>query len=175
MRRFYLVFCLVCALVTIGCSNTETETAAEKPFELSDLEALPTGLVVTHSPNPVKAKKGGGSGYGYTWQYETTVESQSGPVAIEHFGSLADSSGNWVLINFTKKLFGPKEFEEWYSCAEATIQQGSSASDPTNWGGNNCLQHSKIRWFFVGKDEAGKRVKGEAIVEQLAQVMEESE
>ena len=42
------------------------------------------------------------------------------------------------------------------------------AVDPQNWAGSRELAGFRRKWFFIGTDAAGKRCKGEAVVELVA-------
>ena len=171
MKKYLAILVLPVALCC-GCGSQSTKAEKLLPFELSDLDSLPTGLEVVHEPVAVLAKKGGVSGFGYTWTFKTTVRSTGAPVSIQEFGSLMDENGRWVLGNVTKKFFTQNDFAEWYSCPEGLVTSGNEFSDPSNWVGNNCLRPGQVKWFYVGIDDKGKRVKGEAVVEQLAELIE---
>lgn len=134
--------------------------------KLDELKALPVGIVVSHTPNPVCAQRGGRSGSHYTWQFKTTVRAKHGSLRILEFGVFAWQGGRWVFSNYTGRLFGPKEFAEWYSCPDALVLAEAEYSDPSNWAGADTLRRGKARWYFIGVTEGGERVKGEALVEQ---------
>ncbi len=135
-----------------------------------ELAMLDVGIRVTHSPNPVKAQAGGRSGHRYTWLYTTTVQSSAGPLTLEEFGSFVWHGGRWVFSNYTGRPFTSSDFAEWYSCPGARMDAGKAYSDPSNWGGAAVLRHVRMRWYFIARDAEGRRIKGEAIVEQVAEV-----
>lgn len=54
------------------------------------------------------------------------------------------------------------------------MKKGQSVADPANWNTVDELLPGKIRWFFVGTDGAGKRYRGDAIVEFAAELGERS-
>jgi len=170
--KMYLGFVVLLVVLCGGCGSKAPEAEELLPFELTDLDSLPFGLEVVHTPETVLADSTGSSGYKYTWTFKTTIRSTGAPVTIQEFGSLMDENGRWVLGNVTKKFFTQRDFAEWYSCPDGLVTSGNEFSDPSNWVGNNCLQPGKTRWFFVGVDDKGKRVKGEAVVEQLAGLIE---
>ena len=167
-----IVVVLIVVALCCGCGPQSSESVQLVPFELSDLESLPVGLEVIHTPNPVSARTDGNSGYKYTWTFKTSVCSTDGPVAIYDFGCLMWKNDQWVLGNFTKELFTQKDFIEWYSCPSGVVTSSSQFSDLSNWGAANCLGASKSKWFYVGIDDKGNRVKGEAIIEQAAELVE---
>lgn len=144
-------------------------TAIETHPILKQLASLPTGISVSHSPNPVKAQLGGRSGYKYTWIYKTNVAAQTGRVVIEEFGSFTWHDGQWFFVNFTKRPFTARDFSEWYGCPNAILTVGSTYSDHSNWTGAETLTTGKMKWYFIGRTESGERVKGEAVIETLPQ------
>jgi hypothetical protein len=137
-----------------------------------ELDSLPVGLVIAHAPHPVKARAGGRSGYPYTWTYRTSVRSTAGTLTVQEFGSFSWFGGRWVFSNFTGRPFTPQDFAEWYSCPGARLEPGKAYADPSNWSGGQELIASRAKWYFVAIDENGRRVKGEAVVEQAAELAE---
>jgi hypothetical protein len=138
-----------------------------------ELATLPEGIEVIHTPNPVRAveEPQPGRPRTYRWIYQTTVRSKRGTVTIEEFGCFGWHDGRWEFANFTGKVFSRRDFAEWYSCPEGKLLPGQDAVDPSNWtGGDEHLDAGKSLWYFIGVDEAGRRVKGEAIVERVAEV-----
>ena len=63
-----------------------------------------------------------------------------------------------------------EEFAEWYKCPKAALKKGEAVEDPTNWSTDAELRAGKTRWYFVGTDSKGKRVKGEAVIELKAEI-----
>jgi hypothetical protein len=140
---------------------------------LREWAALPEGIEVVHSPARVRARREQqpDGRVQYRWVYRTAVRTKSEPVKVQEFGAFDWHHGKWAFSNFTGKAFSGQDFADWYSCPDAQLVPGGEASDPSNWsGGIEQLQAGKMRWVFVGIDEAGRRVKGEAIVELLAEL-----
>lgn len=135
-----------------------------------ELEKLPFGLEVVHTPDKVQAQYEGRSGLAFTWTYKTSVAATNGQVTIQEFGALVWQNEKWVFSNFTGKPFTSQDFADWYSCPGAKLADGQSASDSSNWSGGDLLRGSKTKWYFIGVAADGRRVKGEAIVEELAEV-----
>jgi hypothetical protein len=132
-----------------------------------ELAALPVGIRVSHNPNPVRARTGGRSGYGYTWLYETRVAAISEDVSIIEFGSLIRdrSHGNsWELRTIYDRPFNAAEFADWYSCPGALLRNGAICADPSNYTGSNQLQGFEMRWYFIGRARSGRLVKGEETI-----------
>lgn len=135
------------------------------------LSSIPTGLKVTHTPNPAKAQIGGTNGYPYTWLYATTIESLLGVVSIEEFGAFSWYRGRWYFTNFTGKPFTRDNFIEWYSCPRGIVLPECQYTDFQNWSGSVQLINKKAKWYFIGKDENGRRVKGEAEIVELGELI----
>ena len=171
----WLVILAVLLGVAGGCerrsNSTQSSLSADSEMHpiLKQLSTLPDEIIVTHSPNPVKAQPGGRSGYKYTWLYETKVAARTGQVVIEEFGSFTWHNNQWFFVNFTMKPFTASDFAEWYECPNAKLNVGQAYSDGSNWTGGDVLASGKMKWYFIGRNEKGERVKGEAIIETLPQ------
>jgi hypothetical protein len=155
----------------IGC----LASAADEPTFITaeELDTLPTGIKVVHKPKVALATLTGKSERRakYTWWYKTTVSAIDADVSIEEFGALVWWNSTWVNGgSFTGKPYGTKEFAEWYKCPKAMLTQGKSFSDQTNWSSDTELRAGKGRWYFIGTDSKGQRVKGEAIIKLSAAI-----
>jgi hypothetical protein len=164
--------------VVFGCDGTQTERAASPqsanqgatdPKE-RELAALPIGIEVTHSPNPVRAVGGGRSGYPFTWLHATRVRPTKELVTIEEFGCFVWQDGRWKFSTMTGKPFTPADFADWYSCPGALLESGKAYQDPRNWEGSTVLQADQTKWYFIGRTADGTRVKGEAVIEMLGEI-----
>jgi hypothetical protein len=176
--RYELVLLLVTAVLGFHANagdrvepgSHEARTAkdvSEQDAKVRQLAALPVGIRVTHTPNPVKAQAGGRSGLPYTWQYETRVAAISEDVSIVEFGALVrkrPQSDSWELRTIYDRPFNAAEFADWYSCPGALVRKGTSCADPSNYTGSDRLEGFETRWYFIGRTRAGRLVKGEEIV-----------
>ena len=158
------------AILLAGAFLTGCAGAEHRPPSFSELGSLPDGIRVSHSPNPVRAQKGGPSKNNFSWLYTTTVSAVGGPVVIEQFGAFQFRNGHWRFSTVTGEPFTPSQFTDWYSCPDALIEVGSTCSDPQNWTGSDQLRADKSLWYFIGRDSVGNRVKGQATIEQLAEL-----
>ncbi len=161
----------VLGLVFGGSATLE----ADEPKFLTpeELDKLPAGIKVVHEPNPALATLTGKSERRakYTWWYKTTVSAPAGDVTIVEFGAFMRKDGKWVhLGTFTGKPYSTGEFAEWYKCPKAILKKGESVADPTNWSSAPELRVGKTRWYYLGIDSQGKKVKGEAIIELKAEI-----
>jgi hypothetical protein len=145
----------------------------EKGITPEEFDKLPVGIKVVHKPEVALATLSGKSERRskYTWWYQTSVSAIEGDVTIVEFGGFRWQEGKWINGGtFTGKPFTAKEFADWYKCPEAVLKKGESYSDPTNWSTNAELVESKQRWYFIGVDGKGRRVKGEAVIELKAEI-----
>ncbi len=142
---------------------------------LSELETLPVGLRVTHTPAQVRGPVGPNADppdWRYRWIFKTEVSAVDRPVTITQFGILAWDGAKWILppdqSRYNSGLLDQRTFVEWYSCPRARIEPGKPAVDPQNWAGSHERISFQQQWFFIGVDADGKRCKGEAVVQLLA-------
>jgi hypothetical protein len=136
--------------------------------KLRELASLPVGLVVTHYPNPIQARVVSDDRWPYVWSYLTMVRALSGPIRIKEFGAFAWKEGAWEFSSMTGKPYSARHFREWYSCPDGVVRPDSHCSDSRNWSRRSSPEDSQTLWYFIGVDEKGKRVKGEAIIELSA-------
>ena len=164
-----LIFC-----VAAGSAQAEQETAA--PFEVSEklreLASLTEGLSVSHTPDPVRYISYTPSLSGIQWQHGTTVSSIVGPVTIVEFGYFVERNGQWELpygveVPYT---YNSSDFAERFDCPNAKLQPGGSYTDPLNRSVIDCVPEQVVRWYFIGLDAEGSRVKGESNVKLLAEL-----
>ena len=138
---------------------------------LATLESLPVGLSVVHTPNPATAVEDSTAYYRFTWNYSTSVQSTSGEVTIVDFGTLSRVGDQWIFANYNGKPFGSTEFAKWYGCESAVVREGVPCTDPSNWTGSGCLGNLNSLWYFIGEDQAGRRVQGSAEISMLPVVV----
>ena len=142
---------------------------SEKEIELND---LPVGIEVVHAPNPVKAQLRGRSGSTYTWLHDTRGKSTIGDLTVTEFGAFSWHNNAWHFGTIYDRPFNAEEFEEWYSCPDAVLEVDTVYTDPNNYTGSDHLRASKTKWYYIGQDASGKRYKGEAVVDHVAELLE---
>lgn len=69
----------------------------------------------------------------------------------------------WWPLNAT--TFGPQEFATAFGCPHAKLELDKKYTDEDNWAGHGRLESVRQRWFFIAKDENGKKYKGEAVID----------
>ena len=152
----------------VGATQAEQTVVGplESDLKISELASLPQGLTVVHTPDPVERTFSGPSGF--QWTHSTTVSSTVGPVTIVEFGCFYEDGGRWTFGTGTKAPFTAEDFAEWYGCAGATLQPGESYTDAHNRSLGNFMPEQVTKWYFIGLDSQGNRVKGEAGVTLLS-------
>jgi hypothetical protein len=160
------------ARLTVG-QMLERAATAERSTDSNgppDLDTLPVAIEVVHEPAHISAQRKGPSGRKYSWVYRTTVRSRGGPVVIIEFGAFVREGARWVLSNTGGRPRTQRQFAEWYGCPDGVLQPGEDYSDPENWSGSDTLRNRIKRWYFIGIDDRGRRVKGEAVCEELEEL-----
>jgi hypothetical protein len=137
----------------------------------AELAKLPVGLKVVHRPVKVRAERAGRSGFAYTWTFQTEVNAMEHPVVIQEFRCLYWDGSRWLGPDPKPAIYGDKEFAEWYFCPGAKLIPGKVYIDPVNWNGHSRLVAQKAKWYFIGTTPDGRRVKGEAVVELLPELV----
>jgi hypothetical protein len=164
------VLCCMYFLMTSSAGIDDPIAELTAP-SIEELEKLPVGLKITHSPNPGQATETPRHKSGkYTWFFKTTVRATDSDVKLTQFGAFSEVGGKWVFGNFTSKPFTPKDFAEWYSCTNAELKKAKDYADPSDWGASNALQVTKWRSYYLGTDSKGQLVKGEAIFESKSEI-----
>lgn len=173
MLRRLLPFSFLFAAAVGFSQETRQPEPVPKGITVEELDKLPEGIKVVHEPTSALATLSGKSDRRgkYTWWYKTTVTATAGDVTIVEFGAFVLQNDKWVNGGtITGKPYGRDEFAEWYKCPKAVLKKGESFSDPTNWSTDDELRGGKARWYYIGVDANGKRVKGEAVIVQEAKI-----
>jgi hypothetical protein len=182
MKSVITVFLGLALLVLPHLSFPQESTLPQKPScadiqglasaKIRELEALPLGISVVHNPASVKATHDPIGSWPYKWTYVTTVSSLAGVIEIEEFGMLGWNGKTWMFSNYTGAPFTSSDFASWYTCPNGLLRTGTVFVDPKNWSANRDLKDHVALWYFIGVDSSGKRVKGQAIVHQMGQLVE---
>jgi hypothetical protein len=163
-----LVFCSSAGLVQ---AEQKTVGLIESNLKLKELTSLPVGLAVTLSPDPVIATLFSPSLSGVQWQHSTTVTSLAGPLTIVEFGYFVERNGRWEFSFGTEvpNTYTSSDFAKKYDCPGSELQPGESYTDTLNRSIIDCVPEQMVKWYFIGLDPQGKRVKGEATVKMLTE------
>jgi hypothetical protein len=163
-----VAFCVACTLAAFPAGAADEA----RPTSVEELDKLPVGLTVTHYPQPALAAETPNAKVlsRYTWFFKTTVRATDGDVNLTEFGGYSQAGRTWVFNNITRKPFTPKDFDDWYACPKGALKKGKDYSDARNWVTSAALQAGKSRWYYVGVDGSGRRVKGEAVIDLKAEI-----
>ncbi len=164
-----LIFCS-----SVGLAQAEQKTVAlfESNLKLEELASLPEGLSVSHAPDPVLYISYTPSLSGVQWKHSTTVSSMAGPVTIIEFGYFVERNGRWEFPYGVEVpyFYNSSDFAKKYDCPSSELQPGESYSDTYNRSVIDCVPEQVVKWYFIGQDAKGNRVKGEASVKLLAEL-----
>jgi hypothetical protein len=157
MRRWFTI--LVASMV--GCSGvTGSSTSSSRAGSalLAELETLPVGLEVVHSPESVRSPVGPDpNGWPYRWLFQTEVRAISRLLTIVQFGICAWDGKEWILPATNRRynagILDKKAFMEWYACPSGRIEPGKPAIDRQNWAGSYTRTSFRQKWFFIGEDD----------------------
>jgi hypothetical protein len=161
--------------VCVGCALAAYPAGAAdepRPTSVEELDKLPAGLTVTHYTQPaLAAETPNAKGLNkYTWFFKTTVRATDGDVNLTEFGCFSQAGRTWVFNTISGKPFTPKDFNDWYTCPKAALKKGKDYTDPRNWVTDAALRAGKVRWYYIGVDGSGRRVKGESTIELKAEI-----
>jgi hypothetical protein len=146
--------------------NGGSVTISYDNIDLRGTTTANTLLEGTHSPSPAKFQPGGSSRSTYTCAFKTSVEAIRAGVRIENFGAYFWENNQWVHSTSNNgQPWSSEVFADWYSCPGAYIGPGQECSDPNNWIGGDSSTTSKSKWYYVGVDDNGNEVQGEAVIE----------
>jgi hypothetical protein len=152
----------------------QAEQTSVEPFDLNlkvkELASLPVGLSVTHSPGPVHSTLFSPSLSGVQWKHDTTVTSLRGPVTIVEYGYFIERNEQWELPYSVEvpDAFTSSDFEEMYDCPNSELKPGESYTNAESRSVMDCVPEQRVRWYFIGVDRQGHRVKGETIIQLLS-------
>lgn len=172
--KYIIIVPILILCAAAGTAQAEQESAV--PFEVSEklneLASLTEGLSVSHSPDPVRYTSYPPSLSGIRWQHSTTVSAMAGPVTIVEFGYFVERNGQWEFPYGVEVPYSytASDFAERYDCPNSELRSGRSYTDLLNRSVIDCVPEQVVRWYFIGLDAAGNRVKGEANVKLLAEL-----
>jgi len=179
MKHIVLVSILfVCFSVSLAEAQTQTEDRAsalvEAKLKLKELALLPEGLTVSHTPDPVLYTENPPSLSGVKWEHSTTVSSMSGPLIMVEFGYFVQRNGQWEYPYGVEVPYAyvSRDFAEKYDCPDSKLLPGKSYTDVRNRSVIDCVPEQVVKWYFIGEDAKGNRVKGEASVQLVTELAE---
>jgi hypothetical protein len=163
----YVVLASVLVLITsagLALADQEIAESTDASEKLRELESMPVGIAVSHTPSPVRYTLNPSNVSGVEWQFSTTVSAMVGPVTIVEFGYFVERNEQWTF-NYEKGLpqsFSYSDFTSEFDCPNALMVPGKSYTNPENRSAIDCVPEQHVKWYFIGIDADGNRVKGEA-------------
>lgn len=149
-----------CSFAGISLAEKEVNGPHESEIILTELASLPQGLTVTYTPDTVETTFSGPSGV--QWVHSTTVSSTVGPVKIVEYGFLLERNGRWTDETGIRNEYSAADFAENFGCPDAELLPGKSYTNEWNRSISDNLPEQAGKWYFIGLDAEGNRVKGEA-------------
>jgi hypothetical protein len=166
-------FLLLVAVLSIGGAAYVAQAGQNSlgphasDLKLQELASIPQGLSVVHTPDSITDSTDGPTGP--KWAHTTTVSSDVGPVTIIEFGCLLDDGGQWRYATTNKEPYSAENFAQWYKCPNAELQTGQSYTDEANFSTGRSFPANVTKWYFIGVDAEGNKVKGEAEVAMMSE------
>jgi len=173
MKHILLLSILVFSSFAIPAqADLKAGALAESKLKVKELAKLPEGLTVSHSPDPVNYTLHSPTLSGVKWTHSTTVSSTVGPVTILEFGYLVERNGHWESPHETEVpyTYTSSDFAKMYDCPNSELQPGKSYTNDLNRSVIDCVPVQDVKWYYIGLDAKGNRVKGEANVTLLAEL-----
>ena len=156
---------MIAAILSIGLSASaapEVFGPRDIDIKLGELATMPLGLKVSHTPEAVQPTFSGPSGN--EWLHQTTVVSEVGPVKIVEYGYFVERNGNWYHAAGTVEGYEANDFAERFGCPDAKLIPGKAYTYKWNRSLKDNQPEQSAKWYFIGVDAEGNRVKGEALV-----------
>lgn len=150
----------ICSFAGISLAEKEVNGPLESEVKLTELASLPQGLTVSYTPDSVETSFSGPSGV--QWVHSTTVSSTEGPVEIVEYGFLLERNGRWTDEMGIRSKYTAADFAKDFGCPDAKLMPGKSYTNEWNRSISDNLPEQAGKWYFIGLDAEGKRVKGEA-------------
>lgn len=162
--KMFLTIAIVGMAFVASATFVQADTDSHGPhaadITMAELASLPEGLVVSHTPEQVEPSVFGPTGSQYA--HQTTVQSTVGPVKIVEYGYLVEEDGHWTSAWNVQDKYSAKDFAELFGCPEAQVQTDQVYTNEWNQSGLNTGPEQMGKWYFIGEDAQGNRVKGEA-------------
>ena len=137
--------------------------------------ASPSGLVVTHSPNPCDVHEGNipeGRPFPYMWVYRTEVRNDTDyPIQVTQFEGYFFKNSEWTPVNIMNRTLTAEDFSQWYKdgtpVTNGWIQPHTSAVCDPNWHGVTSPISPRCKWTYDGIDSKGKTYRAEAEIRSV--------
>jgi len=173
MKHIVLASTLILfASAGFALADQDIADSNDASVKLRELESMPVGIVVSHTPSPVRYTLNPSNVSGVEWQFSTTVSAVGGAVTIVEFGYFVERNEQWTF-NYEDELplsFSSSDFASVFGCPKALMVPGKSYTNPENQSAIDCVPEQLVNWYFIGIDADGNRVKGEAGVKLITEL-----
>ncbi len=171
--KFILHIVILGIISFAGISQAEQDVYGplESEVILTELASLPQGLTVTHTPDSVATSFSGPSRV--QWVHRTTVSSTVGPVTIVEYGFLLERNGRWTDEMGIRSKYTANEFAKNFGSPGAKLLPGKSYTNEWNRSMSDNMPEQTGKWYFIGVDSKGNRVKGEANIKLVGDMTED--
>ncbi len=134
------------------------------------LRAVPVGLTLWHSPNPVYPAPDSARPGGYRWHHATMIRSEVGELTIVECGSFIWYSAAGWQANMRQT---PAEFAELFGCPDGRLRAGTTytfgRNDRTTDSARG-LYGGDALWYVLARDARGQLYKGIGLLETETEV-----
>jgi hypothetical protein len=166
----HVVILGICSFAGFSQAGQDVYGPHESEVKLTELASLPQGLTVTHTPDSVTTSFSGPSGV--QWAHSTTVSSTVGPVTIVEYGFLLERNGRWTDETGIRSKYTANDFAENFGSPDAKLLPGKSYTNEWNRSMSDNMPEQVGKWYFIGLDSKGNRVKGEANIKLVGDMAE---
>jgi len=135
----------------------------------------PSGLVVTHIPNPSDVHRAQTTEippFPYVWYYRTEVSNATDrPIRITKFEGCFYQDAKWIPANITHRILTADDFSRWYTQGDLVtngwIQPHTRAACDPNWHGVTSPVSPRCKWTYDGIDPGGRVYHAEAEIKSV--------
>jgi len=173
MKHVVLASALILfASAGLALADQEIAEPTDAREKLTELESMPMGIAVSHTPSLVRYTLNPSNVSGVEWQFSTTVSAMAGPVTIVEFGYFVERNEQWELHyeNERPLSFSAGDFASEFDCPASLMVPGKSYTNPENQSAIDCVPEQLVKWYFIGIDADGSRVKGEADIKLITEL-----
>ncbi|MBC7447557.1 MAG: hypothetical protein H7330_05805 [Hymenobacteraceae bacterium] len=134
------------------------------------LRAVPVGLTLWHSPNPVYPAPDSAQRGGFRWHHATMIRSGVGDLTIVECGSYIWYSAAGWQANMRET---PAEFADLFHCPGGKLRAGTVytfAHNDRTADAARRLYGGDALWYVLARDASGRLYKGLGLIETEAEV-----
>ena len=96
-----------------------------------------------------------------------------GPVTIVEYGFFLERNGRWTDETGIRSKYTANDFEMYFGSPDAKLLPGNSYTNEWNRSNSDNIPEQVGKWYFIGLDSKGNRVKGEANIKLVGNMSED--